>query len=157
MCEASPLDTEGRSSLFTKQLVLHLPFSQLCSHLNLLKHQPFVFPLKNLLQSLSASFAATGFQARRGVCCCSLPAAPNAVAPAAHRLLPWGWAPHSHASPHRTRSEKSIGLETGLAQQVSASSFYHFPSSSLLLSHVAVGHEPGAGRPNQTREKGLHL
>lgn len=63
MFEASPLDTKGRSSLFTKQLVLHLPFSQLCSHLNLLKHQPFAFPLNTLLQSLCACSAASGFQA----------------------------------------------------------------------------------------------
>lgn len=70
MLEASLLHTEGRSSLFTKELTLHLPLFQLCSHLNLLKHQPLAFPLKTLLQSLCGCCAASGFPARRGVCCC---------------------------------------------------------------------------------------
>jgi len=47
-------------------------------------------------------------------------------------------------------------LETWSAQQVSPSSFYHFPGPSLLLCHIAIGHKSRAGRPSQTWEKRVH-
>lgn len=115
-------------------------------HLNLLKHQPSVLPLKTLLQSLCACSAAPEFQAGRGVCCCSLLAPPNALVPAAHCLLPLGWVTHPHSLLCRTGAEKTIVLETGSARQVPASSFYCFPDSSLFLSHMALGHKPRENR-----------